>query len=87
MCVPPSRGSQPLFGAVLSYRPGISAWAEHSPESLSPAKTPHPDSPDEKLELRQVNLSTRKCPIFLLLSMLNKKCEKLGIENDTEVKW
>lgn len=72
--------------AQLSHR-GISAWAKHSPESHSCAKSQCPLSPDEKFELKQVKLSTRKCPIFLLLSMLNKKCEKLSIENDTKVKW
>lgn len=86
LCVPPSRGSQPLFRAGLSYLTGISAWAEHSPESLPVPKSETSQSTSET-SAEAGEVSARKCPIFILVSMLNKKCEKLGIENDTKVKW
>lgn len=83
----PAEAASHCSGLCSVIARGISAWAKHSPESHSCAKSQCPLSPDEKFELKQVKLSTRKCPIFLLLSMLNKKCEKLSIENDTKVKW
>lgn len=43
-------------------------------------------SPDEKLAVKQVKSSKRKCSNFVPMSILNKKCEKLSGQNDTEVK-
>lgn len=83
----PAEAASHCSGPCSVIARGISAWAKHSPERHSHAKNQHPASPEEKLELRQVKLSTRKCSIFVLLSMLNKECEKFSIENDTEVKW